>query len=322
MGCNQAVLKLGSWADFVGEFALNKAENWVFRGHEGADWSLVTSLQRAFQGAEITDVATRVAAENSIIGFFQERARLHLAQPPDSNDLLGWLAVMQHYGAPTRLQDWTQSPFVAAYFAYRQASGEDACIWALQALLCRRNLTPVMIGQPWDFLGAIEVEGQDADGNAIVVHPWTEMSQVDYENDLLREAIRRGNGWPLPILPLRYDARMAAQQAVFVSATQIDFGLEHLLSKDEWPERELPRRFASEVERQRNEYPLEEPYQILKKVVLPAEWRTDALRTLRQMGIAEETMFPGLDGVGAASKTQMLSGDLTLRDALQSVTLD
>jgi FRG domain len=107
LGCEETEIELESWADFVREFALNSSPNWIFRGHADFDWSLVTSLQRAFAQAGLDDAAQRAAAENSTIGFFQERARLHIDHAPDEQDLLGWLAVMQHYGAPTRLQDWT-----------------------------------------------------------------------------------------------------------------------------------------------------------------------------------------------------------------------
>jgi hypothetical protein len=319
LGCNETAPVIESWADFVGEFAQDKSPNWIFRGQSNADWPLVTSLQRALQSAEVSDTERRAAVENSVIGFFKERARLHLQNAPDEGDLLGWLAVMQHYGAPTRLQDWTQSPFVAAYFAYREDTGEDAAVWALQAFFCRRTLTPVMLDQPWDHLGVMSLEGKDEDGDAVLVYPWTEVMPVDAENENLRGAIRGGNGWPLPMLPLAYDSRMAAQQAVFLAATQLDFDLRLLLEKDNWPQPELPKRFVEQLREQERVYPLEQPYQLIKRVRLPRAWRNDALRTLRRMGIAEESMFPGLDGTGAAAKMHIAGRELGLRDALNSV---
>lgn len=321
LGSEEIEPTLDSWADFVREFALSGSPNWIFRGHANHTWRLVTSLQRAFHATGITTTEERVAFENSVIGFFQERARLHLQHPPDDHDLLGWLAAMQHYGAPTRLQDWTQSPFVAAYFVYREDSGDDGELWALQAFFCRRTLTPVMLGQPWDHLGVIEVAGKDQDGDDVSMYPWVELRQCEAENENVRDAIRGGNGWPLPVLPLAYDARMAAQQAVFLCATQLDFPLEELLDKANWPVAVKPQRFVEQLEEQEREYPLDEPHQLIKRIRMPRAWRADALRTLRQMGISEETLFPGLDGVGRASRMHVEGHELGLSDALNSVGL-
>lgn len=43
-----------------------------------------------------------------------------------------WIFLMQHYGVPTRLLDWTENPLVATYFAVAdRANQADAAVWML-----------------------------------------------------------------------------------------------------------------------------------------------------------------------------------------------
>ncbi|MGO9902968.1 MAG: FRG domain-containing protein [Solirubrobacteraceae bacterium] len=306
MGCTETEPVLPNWTDFVSEFAVDTSPSWLFRGQANCAWGLESSLQRALALANVQDPVMKAHSENSAIGFFKDRARRHLLATPAESDLLGWLALMQHYGAPTRLQDWTSSPFIAAYFAYREDLEADAAIWGIQAYLCRRAVTPdEATGLPWDHVGQF-----DSDPSVSATHP-------EHENAILRKAIRGRCRWPLPTLPFTVDSRMAAQQAAFLVITSLEFRVDALLDKSRWPDRPEGG-WGEDLLRRAGKRSAREPYQLIKKIRLPRHWRDSVLHTLARMGITEDTMFPGLDGVGRATANQIAAGELALRDVLNS----
>lgn len=69
--------------------------------------------------------------EEVLLADFKRGAHLHSVGHVDDDDRLGWLALMQHHGTPTRLLDWTISPYVALYFAVEPPFGQAACVWAI-----------------------------------------------------------------------------------------------------------------------------------------------------------------------------------------------
>ena len=97
-----------------------------FRGQEDATWGVWPSLWRDFDRVE----------ERNLTNRFRTRAALRMARSINNDDHPAWLSIMQHYGLPTRLLDWSRSPLVAAYFAlskYKDKSrpARDAAIWVL-----------------------------------------------------------------------------------------------------------------------------------------------------------------------------------------------
>lgn len=101
-----------------------------YRGHAKTGWPLLPGYIRK---------GTNISEGTLISRFRQSAAMLTDRLPRDSFD---WLFLMQHYGVPTRLLDWTESPLVALYFALNDAPGdvnEDGALWCLKPTELNKN---------------------------------------------------------------------------------------------------------------------------------------------------------------------------------------
>jgi hypothetical protein len=81
----------------------------AFRGLESVDHDLSNSLSRLAGHSDVHK------AELSLLRNFRKYA--HAQVPSSTDSIWHWLAVAQHHGLPTRMIDWTYSPFVALHFA-------------------------------------------------------------------------------------------------------------------------------------------------------------------------------------------------------------
>ncbi len=123
------------------ETRYGEIESVWFRGHEQADWKLIPKLYRP---------EYRGASEAEIRQEFQIRAQQLLQGGRLPTDKWEWYFLMQHYGVPTRLLDWTDNPLVALYFALHSPVNDDrepdtnAAVWMLNSWwLNRRSLRSI-----------------------------------------------------------------------------------------------------------------------------------------------------------------------------------
>jgi hypothetical protein len=132
------VIQLNSWGDFLSLAAESPYHNWAFRGQRDATMPLFSALSRYLLTYRI-DPRAWTDQEERILRIFKRKAAHFLAHAPDRDDDFQWLALMQDHGAPTRLLDFTWSPYVAAFFALHNATG-DAVIWACNPFELEREV--------------------------------------------------------------------------------------------------------------------------------------------------------------------------------------
>jgi len=133
------VLYAESWHEQIGRFR----SDFAFRGLEMPEAELLTGLMRLDGSA--------AEMERHLLRNFRKYAYRD-AVPYDSP--WNWLALGQHHGLPTRLLDWTFSPYVALHFAteHLDCFGYDSIIWCVDFIKVKRFL-------PVPLRDVLEAEG-------------------------------------------------------------------------------------------------------------------------------------------------------------------
>lgn len=242
---------------------------WIFRGHKRASYPLQPSIERV-------SACDWAEAEYRILREFQSKARMHMdpIQLPPVHHKLGWLAIIQHYGAPTRLLDFTYSPYVALYFALRnREKGESdyAEVWAFDAAALREQAR----NKGWE--AGKETERQKGKSPKrrppLSMNPADTLSalQLAQEEDehwdvLIRRTLRpcgtrrehfNSSGFVAVALPPLQNPRLSSQQGVFLlngaEALSFELSLQSMMQGVEqpWYKRfRVPEKSLDEMEEQ------------------------------------------------------------------------
>jgi len=200
---------LAEYVDVVSEAVERwSGEDWYptlwFRGHRNSDWRLEAKWRRA---ADTLDDGAAWVSEERLHRSIIARAE-HLMVPIPRTPW-EWVYALQHYGAPTRLLDWTESSLIGLYFAIadwraERRRPETPVVWMLEPhwLLSPGNLAsaPRIPTPPFD-----ELTYQSSDVALLAALKQLFGDDVERERDL-----------PCPIQPPELTPRIRAQLGRFV----------------------------------------------------------------------------------------------------------
>lgn len=165
-----------------------------YRGQKRADWGLIPGEYR------LEDINP-----DELRSEFMLKAHPLLNQVP--TNIWEWYFLMQHYGLPTRLLDWTTGSMIALHFAVRHDTGKhDAAVWMLDPW----SLNESSFGKPNLILTS------DREASGYLVPP--------YRNKLT--GLR-----PIAVIPPYNSARITVQRGAFTVHGKNKRGLDVQFSK-------------------------------------------------------------------------------------------
>ena len=252
---------------------------WVFRG-QPHDWCLQPTLERLEDQGIDADFA-----EKDSLQTFKRKAGRYVHHVPPSEDNLAWLALMQHYGAPTRLLDWTFSAYVAAYFACRELPESYGVLYCLNLTVLEharakwieehRAKKPEL----WDEVSPGAALGSEPLFSRFIL-------PTDGATCQLRGAVRDA-GLVFPVEPSIESERLASQQGLLMTSSERAGGFQGFLIR------------MSE----RSEGKL------IMKLRIPAPSKVDFMRHLDAANIHAMSLFPDMDGLcRMIGETLLISG--------------
>ena len=248
-----------------------RAENWNHLNDELYRESWNDAIQRhrpadAFRGSPTDDFTLRSGLIR--LGHAPERTReieksilrtfIKYAPPRATQDSLWkWLSLAQHHGLPTRLMDWTYSPFIALHFAVGELPDPDVdgVVWRVGYQNVHKKLPP-------EFRTEIEKAGLNLFG--------VEMLEAVVPHLSRFETLGTGKTFALFFEPPSLDERIVNQYALFSVMS------DPAQAFDEW---------------------LEAHEDTFTRIIIPGRMKWEIRDKLDSMNITERVLFPGLDGL-------------------------
>ncbi len=236
-----------AWKEELGRFR----SDFAFRGQVDASEGLATTLARL--GGDYTEL------ENHLLRNFRKYARRDAVSVDSPWE---WLALAKHHSLPTRVLDWSYSPYVALHFATADAGradveAADAAVWCVDFVRVREALP-----------GALEDLLAEERSNVFT----TEMLSRAAGSVAELDAHREDDDFVVFFEPPSLDERIVNQYALFSLMSSPTARL------DDW---------------------LAERQHLARRIVISNELKREVRDKLDQANVTERVLFPGLDGLSA-----------------------
>jgi len=240
--------------------------HFIYRGQSNATWALSPSLERLFGPTQ--DRARAKKFEDHYIRIFQSKFHLYDTENQQPSTKLAWLAMMQHYGVPTRLLDFSESDYVALYFAlegFTPRQQDDLALFAV------------------DYSAFNKVSLSELEKLGISIS--TSLNDFESQKDGIFERHLDGANYPLVWMtePQQLNKRLDRQKGSFVFSTDTTATLEEVLMS-----------------------PIYRGCRVIKFIINKA-LHTNIFALLRKMNLDRRVLYGDLHGLGRAIQMEMIA---------------
>lgn len=196
---------LSEYLDFIESLKKIWGSKWLYyRGISNGDYELIPSIYRQKSWSYTDKIASEIFVEfkRKVSGF------------TDTKNYSDWryYELMQHYGFPTRLLDWTCGSLIAVFFSLLNLNKcKDPCIWVLDPLWLNNK----SVGQDYVF------STESTDDKSLSI-----LTNYLYDKKLSYQL-------PIAVLPANHNSRILAQKSAFTVHGILTNGLEKMFEHND-----------------------------------------------------------------------------------------
>ncbi len=245
-------------------------KTYSYRGQANSNWELQTLLER--RGDISGRHLSMSIVEENLLNRFKRNA-LNYKPPvelPEESKNAEWLSIIQHYGGPTRLLDFTKSFSIALFFAFeRKMNLKSRAVWCFHNVLVNSSNPEITL------------KYQNSE----------EYIDACLQNEIIKDHIRF-------VDPFIKNERIDKQQGIFLCPSRVSLSFESVLYRcfNLNKNRIIARKFKY---RGNNKKELKDIFDtgVLIKIIIPDDFRDYISEYLKTNYITHTQLFPDFEGL-------------------------
>ncbi len=276
----QNEIKLNEVIEEFNRYCSNKSKTYIFRGQRDSNWSLESSFDRTIKSysemyQQKHNKSDNYSLELKIINKFIRHGQNLIDQKINFENYLDVISLMQHYGAPSRLIDWSYSFYIALFFAFDDAEKDHPAVFAFDS---------------YDLNNTVKKLYKDSEKTIELLDSLKNYEENKKHQNAFKELLKINFQQPYiyGVNPFYLNERLSIQQGLFLFQGDISKNFEENYNG-----------FIKQTSNAKK----------IKKYKINIKLKPYILRMLNRMNINSRSLFPGIEGYARSFKDLLIIND-------------